>query len=77
VPSAPGGLGVMEGVIVFVLGALDIDASVALAFALAMHGVYYVVTGILGWIGVMVYGVSMPGMLEQIRCQGECDASQE
>ena len=58
VPSAPGGLGVMEGVMVFVLGALGVDASVALAFALAMHAVYYVVTGVLGWIGAMAYGMN-------------------
>ncbi len=63
VPSAPGGLGVMEGVMVFVLGALGVETSVALAFAFAMHGVYYLVTGVLGWLGVMVYGVGWQRLL--------------
>jgi len=69
VPSAPGGVGVMEGVIVFVLGALGVEASVALAYALVMHGVYYLVTGILGWIGVTVYGVAWSDLLAQARGQ--------
>ncbi|HFC10090.1 MAG TPA: flippase-like domain-containing protein [Chloroflexi bacterium] len=65
VPSAPGGLGVVEGVMVFVLGVLGVGPSVALAYALAMHGIYYVVTGVLGWGGAMVYGVSLRGAFGQ------------
>ncbi len=63
VPSAPGGLGVLEGVIVFVLGALGVDASVALAYALVMHGVYYAVTGLLGWLGTTFYGAHWRDLL--------------
>ncbi len=59
VPSAPGGLGVMEGVLVFVLSALGVEASVALAYALAMHGVYYLVTLTLGLVGIHRYGTSL------------------
>jgi len=69
VPSAPGGVGVMEGVIVFVLGALGIEASVALAYALVMHGVYYLVTGLLGWIGITVYGVAWRDLMARVRAQ--------
>ncbi len=57
VPSAPGGLGVVEGVMVFVLGTLGVEASIALAYALVMHGIYYAVTGVLGWLGITFYGV--------------------
>ncbi len=59
VPSAPGGLGVMEGVVVFVLSAVGVDSAVALAFAFAMHAVYYAVTVIFGWVGATIYGVSI------------------
>lgn len=65
VPSAPGGLGVMEGVMVFVLHALGVDPSVALAYALAMHAVYYLVTVSLGMVGLSVYGASLPQIVQQ------------
>ncbi len=65
VPSAPGGLGVLEGVLVFVLGALGIDTSTALAYALAMHGVYYVVTGLLGAAGIQVLGMTLQSVIGQ------------
>ncbi len=67
VPSAPGGLGVMEGVLVFVLSALGVEASVALAYALAMHGVYYLVTVSLGLLGVQAYGTSFQEVLQRVR----------
>lgn len=65
VPSAPGGLGVVEGVIVFVLHALSVDPSVALAYALAMHAVYYLVTVSLGLVGLSVYGASLQDVVRR------------
>jgi len=71
VPSAPGGLGVVEGVMVFVLGALGIDASTALAYALAMHGVYYIVTGLLGVAGIQVLGMTLQSLIVQTLQKGK------
>ena len=69
VPSAPGGLGVMEGVLVFVLSALGVDASLALAYALAMHAIYYLITISLGVVGVHVYGTSLSSLLAHAKGQ--------
>ena len=65
VPSAPGGLGVMEGVMVFVLHALAVDPSVALAYALAVHGVYYLVTMTLGVVGLQVMGTTLRVLVQR------------
>jgi glycosyltransferase 2 family protein len=53
VPSAPAGLGVYEAALVGALSFFDIDVSVSLSYALAMHLLQFVVTGIFGIIGLV------------------------
>lgn len=60
VPSAPGSVGVVQGVIVSVFPALfEIDRSVALAYAITVHSIYLGVTSGLGLIGLMRDGQSL------------------
>ena len=76
VPSAPGGLGVMEGVLVFVLSALGVAPSLALAYALAMHAIYYLITISLGVVGVQVYGTSLSSLLARAKGQETPDPAE-
>ncbi len=68
IPSAPGSIGVVQGVIVGIFPALfGLDRSVALAYAITVHAIYLVVTSGLGLIGLMRDGRSLLQVYEQIR----------
>lgn len=68
IPSAPGSVGIVQGVIVGVFPAIfGLDSSVALAYAITVHAIYLVVTSGLGLYGLMRDGQSLMRVYEQLR----------
>ncbi len=59
IPSAPAGIGVVEGAYVVALGFFGIDQSSALAFGLVMHAVSIVSPILWGLIGFSVQGLKL------------------
>lgn len=59
IPSAPAGIGVVEGAYVVALGFFGIDQSSALAFGLVMHAVAIVTPLLWGLIGFSVQGLKL------------------
>ena len=53
IPSAPAGLGVYEGAMVLALTILGIAQPVALAYAIIMHFLQFIITGVLGFWGLL------------------------
>jgi len=66
-PSSPGALGVMELSIVGALSLFGLDASVALALAITLHLVQYLITGALGAIGLARDGESLIHIYRKVR----------
>lgn len=58
-PSAPAALGVYEGAIVGALALLGVTSSTGLAFAITLHAMQFVITAILGLIGLAQDGRSV------------------
>jgi hypothetical protein len=69
VPSAPGSLGVFEAAMVGALSLLGVDSSISLAYAILMHLIQYVVTGIFGVIGLIKEGQSFSSLLSSVTRQ--------
>ena len=68
IPSAPGSVGIVQGVIVGVFPAIfGLDQSVALAYAITVHAIYLSVTSGLGLIGLMRDGQSLLQVYESVR----------
>ena len=65
-PSAPAALGVFEASIVGALSILGVSAG-ALGFALLMHLFQFVITAILGIIGLIQEGRSISSLLSDVR----------
>ncbi len=59
IPSAPAGIGVVEGAYVVALGFFGVDQSSALAFGLVMHAVSIVSPVLWGLIGFSVQGLKL------------------
>lgn len=59
IPSAPAGIGVVEGAYVVAMGFFGIDQSSSLAFGLVMHAVAIVTPIIWGLIGFSVQGLKL------------------
>lgn len=59
IPSAPAGIGVVEGAYVVSLGFFGIDQSKALAFGLVMHAIAIITPVIWGLIGFSVQGLKL------------------
>ncbi|MBR6090384.1 MAG: flippase-like domain-containing protein [Anaerolineaceae bacterium] len=59
IPSAPAGIGVVEGAYVVALGFFGIDQSSSLAFGLVMHAVAIVTPVVWGLIGFSVQGLKL------------------
>jgi glycosyltransferase 2 family protein len=66
-PSSPGAIGVMEAAIVGALSLFNLDPSVALAFALTIHVMQYLLTGILGAYGLARDGETLRGLYQSAR----------
>lgn len=71
VPSAPGGLGVIENIIVFVWGLFAINKTVALAYALFIRAANLFCTSIPGLYGLMADGESIFDVYRQLRAQAD------
>jgi len=66
-PSSPGALGLLELSIVGALSLFGLDPSTALALAITVHVVQYLVTGSLGAYGLARDGESLIGLYRRIR----------
>lgn len=67
IPSAPSGLGVYEGALVWALSLFGINSSAALAYAILMHFVNFATTGVFGLIGLIKEKRSVSDLMEEIR----------
>ncbi len=70
-PSAPAALGVFEGSLVAALVLLGIDSSTALAYAVILHFLQFVVTCIIGFWGLFKEGRSLHELLNGMRQKPE------
>jgi hypothetical protein len=66
-PSSPGAVGVMELSIVGALSLFGLDASVALAMAITIHVIQYLVTGVLGAYALAREGESLLDIYHRVR----------
>lgn len=71
IPSAPAALGVYEAAVVGGLSLLGVDVSTALAYAILMHFMQFVITGVLGFSGLLRDGRSIGTLFADIRRQQE------
>jgi len=69
IPSAPAALGTFEASIVGALTILGIDQTAALAYAITLHFIQFVVTGILGLIALVRQGKSVGTFLKDIQAK--------
>lgn len=69
VPSAPGNLGVVETIVVFVWGLFAISQSTALAYALLLRAANLFTTSVFGLYGLMAEGDSIFDVYRQLRAQ--------
>lgn len=67
IPSAPAGIGVVEGAYVVALGFLGIDQSSALAFGLVMHAISIISPVIWGLIGFAVQGLKFSEVFSNLQ----------
>jgi len=73
-PSAPAGLGIFESSIVAALNLFGVDEAVALAYALIMHFVQFVVTAIIGLYALFRDGYSIKGLFSKLVKQQQLGA---
>jgi glycosyltransferase 2 family protein len=66
IPSAPGGMGVYEVSSVGALTLLAVPLSTALAFALVMHFMSYLITTVMGIVGLTQMGQSMMDLFAEV-----------
>lgn len=71
VPSAPGSLGVFEAAIVGALAVLGVSRSQALAYAITLHLLQFIITGIIGLYGLAREGQSIGELINQLRLRRE------
>lgn len=71
IPSAPAALGTFEAAIVGALKILGVDETRGLAYAITMHFVQFVVTGILGLIGLLRQGRPLGALLADMQIRAE------
>lgn len=65
-PSSPGAIGVFEAALVAALVVFGLDASPATAFALSLHAINYLVTGLIGGYGLYKDGESLSGLYARL-----------
>lgn len=64
-PSAPAGIGVFEASMVASMALLGISTSSALAYAITMHAMQFVITGIFGLFGLIREGRSIKNLFSK------------
>jgi len=69
VPSAPGGLGVVEATLMFTLSLFGVSQAKALAYALAAHASSLMLTSLPGIYGLLADGESLVQVYRQVRAQ--------
>lgn len=67
VPSAPAALGVFEGALAGALSMVGVSFSLALGYAILMHFIQFVITGVLGVWGLAREGRSFSSLLSELR----------
>jgi len=67
VPSSPGYIGVFEAVVVGALALFEISFSTAFAYALTLHLIYFLMTGILGAYGLAKSRSSLGEIFQNVR----------
>jgi uncharacterized protein (TIRG00374 family) len=75
VPSAPAGLGVYEAALVGAMGFLGISGTLALPYALVQHILQFLVTGVIGFYGIIREGRSISGLFDEIQKRNQADIS--
>lgn len=71
IPSAPAALGTFEAAIVGALTILGINETLGLAYAITLHFIQFVVTGVLGMIGLLRQGRSLGALFKDLRNRDE------
>ncbi len=74
IPSAPAALGTFEAALVGALTILNINETSALAYAITIHFMQFVTTGILGLIGLSKAGRSLGTIFSEIRLRSKTEA---
>jgi uncharacterized protein (TIRG00374 family) len=67
IPSAPGYIGVFEASAVAALAVFHVDSSIALGYALILHGLHFGMTTLLGAAALAGEGETLTGALRLIR----------
>ncbi len=71
VPSSPGYIGVWEYIIVLALGLFGVDKSLALSYALVLHGTVYLTTTVAGLISLWSESLAVAILREEVLPQGK------
>jgi hypothetical protein len=67
VPSAPAAIGVFEAALVGALSLLGVSTSLALAYAIMMHFLQFLITGILGFYAISKEGRSLQKLFAEVQ----------
>ncbi|MCJ7694709.1 MAG: flippase-like domain-containing protein [Anaerolineaceae bacterium] len=65
IPAAPAGIGVFEAAIVGAFALLGIESSIALAYALILHAMQFVISSGFGFIGLILEGQSISSLIKK------------
>jgi len=71
IPSSPGNVGVLEGVIIAALSVFKIDASMGLAIGISIHLIQVIVTTVFGVYGLSREGETLMGVYQQLRTRDQ------
>lgn len=69
IPSAPAALGVFEAAIVGAMAILGVDNATALATGISLHFLQFVITGIFGFVGLIIQRRSLGALISETRLQ--------
>jgi uncharacterized membrane protein YbhN (UPF0104 family) len=72
-PSSPGAVGVMELSVVGALALFQMNFSVALAFAITVHLLQFLTTGVIGAYALSKDGESLAGLFRKLRAARETE----
>jgi uncharacterized protein (TIRG00374 family) len=67
IPSSPGNVGVLEGVIIAALSVFGVDPAIALACGITLHLIQVLFTTIFGAYGLSREGETLMGIYQQLR----------
>jgi hypothetical protein len=65
-PSSPAYIGVLETALVGALSLFGVDPSIALAYAVVAHVIYFVITGLIGIFGFWQQGESLGAIYQKL-----------